>query len=161
MLDSKGCVQPLPKLLDQPQAMLPQSCPLCPQYNYCTASRDCKKYIHLQLRHHSSQSTRVEIRGNPVKSCIVPNWMACGPSYTFNVQLCAWLPRTDCAPQMHFVFLFSRFLATCALAVLSSSQGLSLLSQPPCTLISLSALLFLPPLLQPGQHCTSFQSLYF
>lgn len=120
-----------------------------------------KKYIHLQLRHHSSQSTRVEIRGNPVKSCIVPSWMACGPSYTFNVQLCAWLPLTDCAPQMHFVFLFSRFLATCALAVLSSSQGLSLLSQPPCTLISLSALLFLPPLLQPGQHCTSFQSLYF
>lgn len=54
---------------------------------------------------------------------------------------------SDCAPQMHFLFLFS------------CSQGLSSFSTSICSHLPLNS--SLPPLLQPGQHHTSFQSLYF
>lgn len=67
-----------------------------------------------------------------VKSCIGPNCIdcpECGLSYRYRYDSLTtmWMPFSDCTPQMHFLFLFSRFLAICTLAVFSRSQGLSLL----------------------------------
>lgn len=67
------------------------------------------------------------------KSDVGPSRIGCpgrGLSYRYGRERLAAtrVPFPDCAPPMHFLFLFSRFLATCALAIFPCSQGLSLSS---------------------------------
>lgn len=123
-----------------------------------------KKKRNLQLGHHRSPAElkpreTVEL----VKSCIGHNFIdcpGCGLSYSYAYDMLIAMPMPFLtAPQMLFLFLFSRFLAVCALALLSCSQGLSSFSSSICSHLPLNS--SPAPLLQPGQHCTSFQSLFF
>lgn len=80
---------------------------------------------------HSPAEWKLGDKVELVKSCIVPNCIdcpECGLSYRcrYDRLTATQMPFSDCAPQMHFPFLFSRFLAICAPAIFSCSQGLSL-----------------------------------
>lgn len=125
-----------------------------------------KRKKNLQLSQHRSPAEWK--LGQPVelvKSCIGHNCIDCpgcdlSYSYAYDVLTAMPMPFLT-APQILFLFLFSRFQAVCALALLSCSQGLPLssFSSSICSHLPLNS--SLAPLLQPGQHCTSFQSLFF
>ena len=127
-----------------------------------------RKNTHLQLSHRGSQSGRVETRGDsriskilyrPQMYQIVLNVVVLTGTDTTGLQLRGCLSLTVHPRHVFSFFSLDFWLSVPQLPFAVVKVSLSSFSTSICSHLPFNS--SLAPLLQPGQRCTSFQSLYF